>query len=181
MPSIAQRFKQMFIAPYATAILGRARACSIQTTWSKAIRSPWPDMFYRNHMLPTISKIIFVDKAGPFLTGDTTKSYTSITFHSVIKLWIWFSVVGGAYNELVQMIVLPPHDDLEHPVQAKERHLAWNHDASPDRWFNVSKANMELIDNIGRGDVHQHNLLLQLVSPVHPIVPILNGLLGLLI
>ena len=148
MTSIPQHFKQMFIATNATAIFRRARACSIQTAWSKAIRSPWLHIFYGYHMLPTISKIVFVDKAGPFLTGDLLKSDTSIILHPVIKLWIWLPIVCVTDVELMKMLVLPPHDDLEHPVQSKERHLTRNHDASPDRWFNISKANIQLIDNV---------------------------------
>jgi hypothetical protein len=34
-------------------------------------------------------------------------------------------------------------------MQAKKRYLARNHNASPDRRFNVGKLNMQLIDNIG--------------------------------
>src|SRR5258708_24829698 len=149
MASISQRFKQVFIAANAAAILGRARPRSIQTARRKAIRSARFDLFYRNHMLPPISKIVFVDKAGTCLTSDTSKSYTSITFHAVVELRIWLSAVRGAYDELVQMLLLPPHDDRDHPVHANDRPLTRNHHTSPDRWFNVSKTNMQLIDDIG--------------------------------
>jgi len=148
MTSVSQSFKQVFIASNATTILGRARACSIQTAWNYHILCPWLNVFYRDHMTPTIPKIIFVDKAGPFLTGNPAESDTPIIPHPVLILWIRLSITRVAGNELMKVIVLPAHDDLEHPVQAKERHLARNHDASPDRWFNVSQANMKLIDNV---------------------------------
>ena len=71
----------------------------------------------------------------------------------------------GAHDELMQVRVLPPHDDLEHPMQPKERHLTGANQASPDRWFNVSKANMELVDNLVCELSHWRNLLL---SPSEP-------------
>src|SRR5260370_15268656 len=148
MTSIPQRFKQVFIASNATAILGRACACSIQTTWNYHILCPWLNVFYCNHMTPTIPKIIFVDKAGPFLTGNPAELDTPIILHPVLILGIRLSITRVADNELVKVIVLPPHDDLEHPLQANERHLAGNHDASPDRRSNVSQATVKLIDNV---------------------------------
>src|SRR6266567_1021155 len=181
MTSIPQHFKQMFIATNATAILWRARACSIQTARRKAIRSPRFNLFYRNHMLPTIPKIVFIDKAGPLLTSNLLESNTSIILHSVIILWIWLPIVGITDDELMKMIILPPHNDLEHPVQTKERHLTRNYHASPDRWFNISKTNIQLIDNVICDLSHRCDLLLQLISPIHPIMPIFNSLLRLLI
>src|SRR5947209_4942810 len=149
MTSIPQRFKQMFIAPNTTTILRRACACSIQTAWNDHILCQWLDVFYRNHMAPPIPKIIFIDKAGPCLTGNPAQSDTPIIPHLVPILGIGLSVIRGAHDELMKVIVLPSHDDLEHPMQVKERHLTRNRNSSPDRWLNVSKANMQLIDNVG--------------------------------
>ena len=67
----------------------------------------------------------------------------------VAILWIWLSIVGFADEKLMQVRVLPPHDDLEHLMQAKECYLTRNHHASPDRRFNGGKLNMQLIGNIG--------------------------------
>src|SRR6266852_5126069 len=103
MTSIPQHFQQMFIAPNATGILWRARACSIQTARRKAIRSPRLHLFYRNHMLPTIPKIVFIDKAGPLLTSNLLESDTPIILHPIFVLWIWLSIACGADNELMEM------------------------------------------------------------------------------
>jgi hypothetical protein len=46
-----------------------------------------------------------------------------LSFHIVPIFWIRPAIARGAYDELAQMIVLPLHDGLEHPAQAKERHL----------------------------------------------------------
>ena len=67
----------------------------------------------------------------------------------VAILGIWLSIVGFADDKLMKVRVLPPHDDLDHLMQAKERYLARNHHASLDRRFNGGKLNMQLIDNIG--------------------------------
>src|SRR5205823_737107 len=112
MASITQRFKQAFIAANAATILGRACTRSIQATWNNHILRQWLDMFYSNHMAPAVPKIVFVDKAGPFLRGDPAESDTSITLHLRFIIGIWLSIVRFADNELVKMIVLPPHDDL---------------------------------------------------------------------
>jgi len=149
MTTIPQRLKQMRITTNAAAILWRTGTCTIQAAWNNYILGQGLDVFYSNHVPPTIPKIIFVDKASPFLTGDCSESYTSIILHPVAILWIWFSIVHGADDELVQMRVFPAHDNLEHLMQGKERYLAGNHKASPDWWFNVGKLNMQLIDNIG--------------------------------
>jgi hypothetical protein len=98
---------------------------------------------------PTIPKIILVDKASPFPTSNRAESYTSIILHRVAILWIWLSIICFADDKLMKVRVLPPHDDLEHLMQAKERYLTRNHNASPDRRFNGGKLNMQLIDNIG--------------------------------
>src|SRR6266699_4064351 len=172
----------MCISPNATAIFGRTCTCSIQAAWNNHIIGYRLYIFHGNLMPPTIPKIILVDKASPFLTSNRSQSYASLILHRFAILWIWLSIVRLAYNELVQMRVLPAHDDLEHLMQSKERYLTRNHNTSPDRRFNVRKLNMQLIDNIIRGISHRCNLLLlQLVPLIHPIVPILNSLLGLLI
>src|SRR6266568_5194095 len=172
----------MCISPNATAIFGRTCTRSIQAAWNNNIIGHRLYVFHCNHMPPTIPKIILVDKASLFLTNNRSQSYASIILHCIAILWIWLSIVCLADDELMKVRVLPPHDDLEHLMQAKERYLTRNHNTSPDRRFNVRKLNMQLIDKIVRKISHVCNrLLLQLVSPVHPIVPILNGLLALLI
>src|SRR6266702_7738926 len=172
----------MCISTNATAIFGRTCTCSIQAAWNNHIIGHRLYIFHCNLMPPTIPKIILVDKASPFLTSNRSQSYASLILHRIAILWIWLSIVRLAYNELVQMRVLPAHDDLEHLMQSQERYLTRNHNTSPDRRFNVRKLNMKLIDSNIRGMSHRCNLLLlQLVPLIHPIVPIFNGLLGLLI
>src|SRR5260370_16511071 len=63
MASISQRFKQVFIAANAAAILGRARPRSIQPARRKAIRIPRFDLSYRNHICPPTSQTAFQPKA----------------------------------------------------------------------------------------------------------------------
>src|SRR6266571_1442497 len=172
----------MGITTNATAIFWRARTCPIQAAWNNHVIGHRLYIFHGHHMLPTISKIILVAKASPFLTSNRSQSYASLILHRLAILWIWLSIVGLAHDELMKVRVLPPHDDLEHLMQAQERYLTRNHNAPPDRRFNVRKLNMKLIDNLIRGMSHLCNLLLlQLVPLIHPVVPIFNGLLGLLI
>src|SRR6266699_3577363 len=139
----------MSISPNATTIFRRAGACSIQAAWNNHILIQGLDVFYRNLVPPTISKIVFVDEASPFLTSNRAEAYTSIILHRLPILWIWLSIVCLSDNELMKVRVFPPHDDLEHLMQGKEPYLTRNHKASPDRRFNVRKLNMQLIDNIG--------------------------------
>src|SRR5437588_6782748 len=182
MASISQRLKQMRITTNPTTILRRAGSCTIQAAWNNNIISHRLYVFHCNYMPPTIPKIILVDKASPFLTSNRSQSYASIILHRIAILWIWLSIVCLADDELMKVRVLPPHDDLEHLMQAKERYLTRNHNTSPDRRFNVRKLNMQLIDNIIRGISHRCNLLLlQIVTLLHPIVPIFNDLFGVLI
>src|SRR2546425_12277393 len=103
MTSISQSFKQVCVASNATTILGRTRACSIQTTWNYHIFCQWLDVFYRNHMTPTIPKIIFIDKADPFLTGNPAESDTPIILHPVLILGIRLSIARVADDELMQV------------------------------------------------------------------------------
>src|ERR1051326_7861940 len=135
----------MSISSNTAAIFGRTGTCTIQAAWNDHILSQGLDIFHGNHVPPTIPKIVFVDKAGPCLRSDLAESYTSFILHRVAILWIWLSIVCFADDKLMKVRVLPPHDDLEHLMQAKERYLARNHKASPDRRFNVGKLNMQLI------------------------------------
>src|SRR5258708_11103707 len=149
MTRIAQSFKQMSLPANATAILGRACASTIQTVWSNTLLRPWLDVFHRNHMPPAISKVIFVEKAGSFFPSDSSESGASIVFHPIFKFWIWLAIMRGADDELMKVIVLPSHNNLKHLMQTQKRSLTRNHDLAPDRWFNVSKTNMQLIDYVG--------------------------------
>src|ERR1700694_863406 len=114
----------MCIAPNATTILRRAGTRSIQAAWNNYILGQRLNVFYCNHVPPPISKIILVDKASPLFTNNRSKPYTSLILHLVTIFGIWLSVARIADYELVQMRVLPPHDDLKHLMQMKERHLA---------------------------------------------------------
>src|SRR6266581_4675671 len=172
----------MCISPNATAIFRRTCTSSIQAAWNNNIIGHRLYVFHCNHMAPTIPKIILVDEASPFLTSNRSQSYASLILHRLAILWIWLPIVCLADDKLMKVRVLPPHDDLEHLMQAQERSLTRNHNTPPDRRFNVRKLNMKLIDNLIRGMSHLCNLLLlQLVPLIHPIVPIFNGLLALLI
>src|SRR5205809_807282 len=172
----------MCISPNSTAIFRRTCTRPIQAAWNNTIIVHRLYVFHGNHMPPTIPKIILVDKASSFLTSNHSQSDASIIFHHIAILWIWLSIVCFVDDELMKVRVLPPHDDLEHLMQAKERFLTRNHNTSPDWRFNVRKLNMQLIDNLIRGMSHRCNLLLlQIVTLLHPIVPIFNDLFGVLI
>src|SRR6266700_6819278 len=166
----------MCISPNATAIFRRTCTCPIQAAWHNHIIGHRLYIFHCHHMPPPIPKIILVEKASPFLTSNRSQSYASIILHCIAILWIWLSIVCLADDELMKVRVLPPHDDLEHLMQAKERYLTRNHNTSPERRFNGRKLKMKLIDNIIRGMSHRRNLLLQIVTLLHPVVPIFNGL-----
>src|SRR6266568_5083053 len=158
----------MCISPNATAIFRRTCTCTIQAAWNNHIIGHRLYIFHGNHMAPTIPKIILVDKASPFLTSNRSQSYASLILHRLAILWIWLPIVCLADDELMKVRVLPPHDDLEHLVQAKERYLTRNHNTPPDRRINVRKLNMQLIDNIIRGMSHRCNLLLhELLHVMH--------------
>src|SRR5258708_13671409 len=135
MTPIPQRLKQMSISPNTTAIFGRAGTCTIQAAWNNHILIQGLNVFHRNHVLPTIPKIILVDKASPFLTSNRAESYTSIILHRVAILWIWLSIVCFAGDKLMKLRVLPPHDNLEHLMQAKERSRTRIPNTSPARRF----------------------------------------------
>src|SRR5260370_5368378 len=135
MTSIPQRFKQMCIAANASAIFGRAGTCSIQATWDNHILVQGANIFYCNHVSPTISKIVFVDKASTYLTSDLLEPYASLILHPVAIFWIWLSIVCFADDDLMQMTVLPPHVNMEHPIQRKDIYLIGNHNASRHQTF----------------------------------------------
>src|SRR3989440_10915062 len=102
MTPIPQRFQQTSISPNATAIFGRTGTCTIQAAWNKHILIQGLDVFHRNYVPPTISKIVFVDKAGPFLTSNRAESYTSMILHRVAIFWIWLSIGGFADDKLMK-------------------------------------------------------------------------------
>src|SRR5207302_8710244 len=87
MTPIPQRFQQMSISPNATAIFGRTGTRSIQAAWNYDILIQGLNVFYCNHVPPTIRKIILVDIASPFLTSSRAESYTSMIRQRVAILW----------------------------------------------------------------------------------------------
>src|SRR2546429_9687843 len=136
----------MCISPNATAIFGRTCPRSIQAAWNNNIIGHRLYIFHCNHMVPTIPKIILVDKANLFLTSNRSQSYASIILHRIAILWIWLSIVCLADDELMKVRVLPPHDDLEHLMQTKERYLTRNHNTSPDRRLKDTNLHQPLVD-----------------------------------
>src|SRR2546421_1076451 len=139
MTPIPQRLKQMSISPNTTAIFGRAGTCTIQAAWNKHRLIQGLNVFHRHRVPPTIPKIILVDKAPPFPTSNRAQTYTSIILHRLAILRIWLSIGGFADAKLMKVRVLPPHDDLQHLMQAKERYLTRNHHASPDWRIDAGK------------------------------------------
>src|SRR5260370_16890151 len=169
MTPIPQRLKQMSISPNTTAIFGRASTCTIQAAWNNHILNQGLNVFHRNHVLPTIPKIILVDKASPFLTSNRAESYTSIILHRVAILWIWLSIVCFAGDKLMKVRVLPPHYYLEHLMQAKERSLTQNHNASPYRRCNFRQPYLHSLNtNIKNTSPHPYTLRLPPLPPLHP-------------
>src|SRR5712691_3629246 len=107
------------------------------------------------------------------------------------------------------MVVLPPHRKLQKPVETCQRDRARNANPPPDRWLDLRELNVKPVDTpravtshlscppillvllivkrilspvcSSRGVSGSLNPVLQLVTLVDPVMPILNGLLGLLI
>ena len=123
MTPVPQYFQQMFIPPNTSAVLVWAGPLAIQAAWNDVILRPGPDIFDGNGMLPAIAKIILVMEAGSFLPDDVSQVNPPITLHVVVILWVRLTVAHCAHKKLVQVGMLPTHDDLQQVMQCGQRDL----------------------------------------------------------
>src|SRR5258708_37628330 len=61
-------------------------------------------------------------------------------------LGIWLTILHSADRKEVEMVVLPPHRKLQKPVQTCQGDLARYANAPPDRWLDLLKLNVKLVD-----------------------------------
>ncbi len=148
MTPVPQYFLQVFIPPNTSAVLVGAGPLTIQAAWNDVMLRPGPDIFDGNGMLPAIAKIILVMETSSFLTGDVPQVDPLIALHVVIILRIRLPVAHCADEKLVQVGMLPTHDDLQQMVQCGQCDLVRHQNAPPDRGVDARKTDIQLVDTL---------------------------------
>ena len=67
-------------------------------------------------MHPAVAEIVLIAEASSFLTGDVAQADSVVTLHIVVIVRVRFPVARRADEKLVQVGMLPPHDDLQEVV-----------------------------------------------------------------
>jgi len=100
-------------------------------------------------MLPTVSEVILVNEPDlPSRLGDLADGDLLLVpfFHVPFPIFgIEGSVVFPPDNELVQMAILPAHDDLKDFVKFAQRAIR-HLNPPPYRWMALLEGDLELID-----------------------------------
>src|SRR5205814_3608535 len=136
-------------APNTPGALGRTGTPSIQTAWNNVMLRSGPEVFDGNDMLPAVTEIILVCEASSFLASDVPQEDTPVALHVVVILWVRLPVARRADEKLVQVGMLPPHDDLQEVMQGSQHDLVRDQDASPDRGVNARQTDIQLVDTLG--------------------------------
>lgn len=92
-------------------------------------------------MPPAIAESILVDKRAAYLGCNTLETGTSDIFHFDFPLVARLGVDRLTDEKLMQMIVLPAHDDLEALMEAIQADLAGDAHLAPDRRLNPIQGN----------------------------------------
>ena len=145
---VCEDVKEIGITTGTATVFRRATPGSVQYAGVFNIQSGRHDFFEHDGVLPVITEIVDVVNMCPGGRQDFGKTNLSLC-NDVTRLII--CRVGNpvpmpAYQEFVQMGILPPHGDLENPVELSERGLAGEFDAPPDGRLDIEQRDMDAID-----------------------------------
>src|SRR6266516_4270928 len=149
MAPVPQCFQQVFIPPDTPGVLGRAGALTIQGMWNDVLLCPGPEVFDGNEMQPAVPKIILVAEAGSLLPSNVPEADPPVTLHVVFILRVRLPVAHLANEELVEVGMLPTHDDLQEVMQGSKRDLVRHQNVPPDRGVDAHQTDIQLVDLLG--------------------------------
>ena len=93
-------------------------------------------------MLPAVTKVVQIYELRPHAGYDLPERHAAFIDHLAlvhVVVWVGHAVKTAADYELVEMVVLPSHDDLQYGVQLGQGSVFPHLDAPPDGRLNVSQ------------------------------------------
>jgi len=125
----------LFIAPHAADVLGRAGPLSCEAGRVASSLLGGHNLLDHEGVLPGIAEIVLVAEAKAFARQELAERGAPLVdeaqFTKLILPGVAVTLPGD--GELVQVIVLPPHDDLQDLVQLVKGGVAGHDDPPPDR------------------------------------------------
>src|SRR5262249_51880027 len=148
MARIGQDADQVFVPPYAAAILGRRRPASAGTAW---ILHP----FLLRHspldpddVLPVIAEVVDI---GDLVALPSHLVKPDIPFRANTQISVLLAEAARVCLEYVQVRVRPVERRLEDVMQSGELNVAWDFKPTPDGWLRPPDVDPEPENRPGPG------------------------------
>src|SRR4051794_36835932 len=93
-------------------------------------------------MLPAVTKVMQIYELRPYTGNDLPEQHAVFIGHLALVhviVGVGHAVKAAADYELVEMVVLPSHDDLQYRVQLGQGRVFPHLDAPPDGRLNISQ------------------------------------------
>jgi len=95
-------------------------------------------------VLPVVAKVIGILKVSAAREAEITQMHSPLVQHPVLLVQIGITVGPAANREFMQVRILPVHDGLNDPVEARQCVISGHLDAAPDCRSNFRKRQAEL-------------------------------------
>src|SRR5438132_12588507 len=113
-------------------------------------------------MTPVVAKVVVLAKTHPLRPQHITYRCIAIMLDLealVGVLGVWLAIAHPTDRKEVQMIILPPHRELQEPVQTRQGDFAGDNNAPPDRRLDLLELNVKLVDALRAIAAHLSALL----------------------
>ena len=132
MGRIPQGFQIVHVSGRTADILRRAGPLPLLAHGARHLRADH-DSLEDKVMLPTVPEVVLVSEHIPFIAEKFAQAPAPFVSHLRGLVGIGNSVLLLSEPEEVEMTVFPPHDLLDHSMEAREGDRAGDQEASPDR------------------------------------------------
>src|SRR5271157_4762468 len=149
---VRYRFQEIGVARDPAYVLRWTRSCPFEAPGILDLGLWFQRLFQGDLMLPGVTEVVFVGEPDlPSHLGDLADQDVLLVLRLHVPVhivWILGSVVCAPDDELVQMAILPAHDDLDNEVKLPEREVRHLY-PPPDRRVASLERQLELVDRAG--------------------------------
>ncbi len=121
MTRIGKRLPQLLISRNAANVFRRCAAFTAHAAWINRSRVRRHFIFELQHVLSVVAKVMGILEVSAAREAERAQMNSLLVEHPVLLVQIGISVGPAANREFVQVIILPVHDGLNDPVEARQR------------------------------------------------------------
>ena len=148
MLSIADRAKKLLVRMGTADVLRWAGSCTIKTLDHDLAFDRPNDSLQPEFMDPPVSEVVFVKYPVAFADKESIESDTSFTEGSIGVFGIGRPITPQMGVKLMQVIVGPPHDPLQHDMQLLECDRGRHDKSTPDLRFDLGERNHQNVRDL---------------------------------